>query len=427
MTTVRLRYGDSVLPLDMDERRFEVLSGAPEQRALSDSEIGGRLDAPLSGPPLEDTVAPGETVLFVVPDATRKGGAGQIVNLLVRRLIANGTMPHEIAVLVATGMHRGVTDEEKKEILTPFVAQRLKVHAHNAKDLMRAAGLGSTGFTDYGTTAGGIPVRLNSLLSEYDRVVTVGSVSFHYFAGFTGGRKLICPGAAAEETIGATHRLAFDFERRTRTDGVGPGLLRGNAVHEAFVEAASRRPPDFSVNTIVDAKGEVTGVFCGHWIASHEAACGTYLENNRVEVDCKRDFVVVSCGGFPHDINMIQAHKALDSAARVCNDGGRIILLAECRDGLGRRDFLEWFSSPDSAALAERLCNDYRVNGQTAWSLLSKAERFDVRIVTGLKEEETSAMRLRKCASLAEATEGLDPVDIGYVLPSGAKVLAHTK
>lgn len=427
MNTVRLKYGDSSFEHEFDAARFHVLGGDSTDSALNDVEIGEKLDSPIGSDRLEDIVSPGEKVLFVVPDATRRTGAGQIVNLLVRRLIANGTAPHEMGVLIATGIHRGVTEDEKKEILTPFIAQRLKVFEHNARDLMKAAGLESDKFTDHGSIGSEIPVRLNRMLSEFDRVITIGGVSFHYFAGFTGGRKLICPGLAEEETVAETHKLAFDFEHRTRREGVGPGLLKDNLVHEAFVAAAANRPPDFSVNTIVNDVGEVSDLFCGDWVASHEAACEEYSAKHLIEVMEKRDVVIASCGGFPHDINMIQAHKALESAVQVCRDGGMIVLLAECRDGLGRNDFLDWFESKDSAAIAERLCAEYQVNGQTAWSLLRKTENFDVRIVTSLPEDTTTKMRFRKASSIEDALTALDPDSRGYVIPRGAKFLVRQK
>src|SRR6185369_6197783 len=145
-------------------------------------EIGQALDHPLDSEPLEQVVRSGERVLLVVPDATRQSGSAQIVNLLVRRLIANGSAPNEIEIIFATGIHRPVTDNEKRELLTPFIFQRIKTIDHDASDPVRNFRVGET------TT--GIPVELNWTLTEFDHIVLVGSVTFHYFAGFTGGRKL---------------------------------------------------------------------------------------------------------------------------------------------------------------------------------------------------------------------------------------------
>jgi len=413
MPEIHLKYGRSSIPLEYEGSRFCVLQTGQDPKPLTDVELGDKLDSPIGSKTLEEIAQPGESFLFVVPDATRRTACGQVINLLVRRLIANGTAPHEMAVIFATGIHRAVTEEEKQTILTPFIAQRVKTLDHNPRDLMQIVRMGET--------SNGITVELNRAVTQFDHVVLIGGASFHYFAGFTGGRKLICPGLASAKTISATHKLAFDCENHDRRAGVGTGLLDKNPVHEAFVEAASFAKPAFAVTTIVNDEGDAIDLFCGDWISSHRAACDAYAERNAIRISEKRDVVVVSCGGWPYDINMIQAHKALEAASRACTDGGTIVMLAECSEGLGHSDFLNWFFSADSSDLAKRLCESYQVNGQTAWSLLRKAERFKVEIVTGLGENETHLLRMQKIDHpiIAEHLR----TSSGYILPLGARVM----
>src|SRR5580765_3477981 len=253
MLEIDLKYGKALIPFKYDESRFRILGEAGPRQQLSDADLGEKLDQPIDSAPIEEIVGPGESVLIVVPDATRQTACGQVVNLVVRRLIANGTAAHDIRIMFATGIHRKVTEEEKAAILTPFIAQRIKTLDHDPRDLMQ--------FIRLGETAGGIPIELNRALTEHDHVIIIGGVTFHYFAGFTGGRKLICPGLASSRTIAETHKLAFDIERRMRREGVDTGLLDGNAVHEAFMEAASFAPPAFAVNTIVDDDGNAIEIF----------------------------------------------------------------------------------------------------------------------------------------------------------------------
>jgi nickel-dependent lactate racemase len=420
MPIINLKYGKSQIPFDYDENHLEVLGKTFSKSSLSDAEIGAKFDNPIDSKPLEEIIGVSETVLIIVPDATRQTACDSIVNLLVRRLIANGTMPYEIKIIFATGIHRKVTDDEKCALLTPFIFQRITTLDHQAKDLMQLAGLNSKQFVNLGEI-NGMPIELNRALVEHDHVIIIGGITFHYFAGFTGGRKLICPGLASAQTIAATHRLAFDCETKSRRQGVGTGILDGNAVHEAFNNVAKKIKPSFSINTIVNNKGEAIEIFCGDWISAHRAACDFYAENYTLEIEEKRDVVIVSCGGFPFDFNMIQAHKALETASKACHDGGTIIFIAECADGLGRNDFLDWFSAENSVQLAENLCRNYQVNGQTAWSLLQKAERFDIQIITSLPENETRRMRLQRARSLDENWFGKNAK--GYILPFGAKFL----
>jgi nickel-dependent lactate racemase len=413
MAQIDLRYGRGAVPFEYDDSRFEILGSDDASMPLSDIQIGQKLDEPLDSPPLEELVRPGQTVLVAVPDATRQTASGEIVNLLVRRLIANGTAAGDIRIIFATGIHRKVTAEEKAAILTPFIAQRIRTIDHEPRDL--------AGLVRIGRTSTGIPVEVNRAVVEHDHVILVGGVTFHYFAGFTGGRKLICPGLASSRTISETHKLAFDCSNKTRRSGVDTGLLDGNAVHEAFVEAVSLVDPAFAVNTIVNDAGHCIDLVCGEWQSSHRRACDLFSAGHSIEIKEKRPLVIAACGGSPSDIKIIQAHKALDSAARACTDGGVIWLLAECSEGLGRRDFLEWFDARDSFALAEMLCERYQVNGQTAWALLQKAERFEIRIVTDLDTAITAKMRLKK--TFLDKTGPGQTDEPGYILPSGAKFL----
>lgn len=420
MPTIQLRYGKTQIPFEYDGDQFQVLGSEKHLAPLTDAEIGTKLDAPVDSKPIEETIGEGESVLIVVPDATRQTACSSVVNLLVRRLIANGTLPFNISIIFATGIHRKVTDAEKRELLTPFIFQRVKTLDHNAKDLMQIAGLGSNQFVNFGEI-GGAPIELNRALTEHDHVIIIGGITFHYFAGFTGGRKLICPGLASAQTISATHKLAFDCETKSRRAGVGTGILDGNAVHEAFMEVAAKINPSFSINTITNDKGEAVEIFCGDWIGAHRAGCASYAAKHTIEIAEKRDLVIVSGGGAPHDVNLIQAHKALETASLACSDGGTLIFLAECSDGLGRTDFLNWFEAENSDALAENLCADYQVNGQTAWSLLRKAERFNIEIITNLPENETRPMRLHKANSLDKILSRIDENQKGYIIPFGAK------
>jgi nickel-dependent lactate racemase len=167
----------------------------------------------------------------------------------------------------------------------------------------------------------------------------------------------------------------------------------------------------------------VTELHCGDLVESHRVACEAFAAANEVTGVEKRGLVVASCGGFPHDINLIQAHKTLDAAAAACADGGTIVLLAECSEGLGRSDFLDWFAAGNSRDLARTLCEKYQVNGQTAWSLLTKTERFDVRVVTSLDAETLHRMRITKYSPKMLKTAGIDSISSGYVIPDGARIL----
>ena len=416
---IELAYGRRRVEFSFNEHQFSVLSTNTDREApLSDFEIGAALDSPIASPPFDEIAGADDSVLIVVSDATRATASAQVVNLLVRRLVQAGVSPAQMAVIFATGIHRPVSEKEKVELLTPFIVQRLRILQHDAYDRTKLISLGKT--------ERGVTVEVNSALKEFSRVFVIGGITFHYFAGFTGARKSICPGLASAKTIEATHMLALDFERGGRKAGVAAGRLDGNAVNEECERVASLVAPAFGINTVVNEDKRAVRMFCGDWRLAHRAACEYYLDQNSVTIPAKRDIVIASCGGFPHDINMIQAHKALDMAALACSDGGTIILLAECSDGLGRPDFLKWFDESDSRALEARLVNGYEVNGQTAWALLTKAERYRVYLISELPSDDVKRMRMIPVRTISEALEQAGSGN-GFILPRGAAVLPRVQ
>jgi lactate racemase len=416
MPEIKLGYGRAAVSFAYDAARFRVLEAeAKDLRPLTDVEIGAAIDAPVDSPPLEEIISPGDTALIVVSDATRASASAQVVNLLVRRLIESGVSPIDINIIFATGLHRAVTLEEKRELLTPFIVQRIKTLDHDASDTSNMIRLG--------TTERGTPIEINRALKEHDHVILTGAINFHYFAGFTGGRKSICPGLASAQTIEATHMLALDFEQGGRRAGVGTGLLEGNAVHEECERVATEVSPSFLINAVVDERGRAVSIYAGDWRAGFRLGCAEYLREHSVEIKEKRGVVVASCGGFPWDINLIQAHKSLDMAAHACLEGGDIILLAECADSFGRADFLKWFDVADSHALESRLRERYEVNGQTAWSLLVKTEKFRVHLVSKLRDKDVRQMRMTPARTLEEALARVPQDAQGYIMPRASSLL----
>ncbi|MDT7781425.1 MAG: lactate racemase [Acidobacteriota bacterium] len=416
MSLIELGYGRGTIPFEFEGGRFRVLEPeVVEERPLTDAEVGALIDDPIDSQPLEDIISPGESILVVVSDATRATGSQQVVNLLTRRLIALGVAPYDLRVIFATGMHRAVTREEKAELLTPFIVQRVRTLTHDAADESRHVSMGET--------ERGTPIELNRALFEHSHVILTGGVGFHYFAGFTGGRKSVCPGLASRRTIEATHLQALDFEKGGRRAGVGAGRLDGNAVQEECERIAAEAAPSFLINTVTDERGRVVRLYAGDWRVAHRRACAEYAESHTVKIEAKRRVVVASAGGAPFDTNLIQAHKALEMASYACEEGGQIILVAECAEGFGRADFVKWFDAADSRALAERLRDGYEVNGQTAWSLLTKAERFRIQLVSALPDEDVRRMRMSPARSIEEALALVEGSADGYIMSRGAAFL----
>jgi nickel-dependent lactate racemase len=189
-----------------------------------------------------------------------------------------------------------------------------------------------------------------------------------------------------------------------------------------MIEAVGMLNPSFLVNTVLDGNQEIVAVYAGHWRDAHRRGCDEYLASHTVAVNEHRPVVIVSAGGAPRDVNLIQSHKAMEHASQVLAEGGTMIALAECAQGLGRDDFLRWFAPGGARATALMLAEDYKINGQTAWSLRRKAERFRMLLVSALEADVVRRMGLEPHATLESALSVVDSKP-GYIIPGGLTTL----
>ena len=417
-----LKYGDISFPLDLpSDKLLAVIRANIPPPADSPAGIVAKAldccDAFIS------RFKPAERVVIVTSDITRYTGSEIYLPLLVDRLNAAGIPDARIEIIIALGIHRKQTDHEHKKIVGSLYG-RIRVTDHDCDDTGKLVCLG--------TTSGGIGVEVNRRIAEADRVILTGTIGFHYFAGFGGGRKSILPGTASRKACMASH---FAVLNPRSGSGKNPrattGVLEGNPVHGAMVEACAMVEPAFILNTVLCPDKRIIAAFAGDWRDRHLDGCRYYADRFSYPIRELADLVVVSCGGLPKDINFIQAHKSMEYGCQALKDGGVMILLAQCRDGYGNATFSRWFRFRDLSVFEEELRRNYEINGQTAYSTLQKAQRFRVVLVSGLPPEEVESMGMIPANSLAEALEkgaAMLPGDYSaYVIPEGGTVLPVMK
>jgi len=362
---------------------------------------------------------PGDKVVIVTSDVTRPTGSDVYLPMLVERLNAAGIRDRDIEIVIALGIHRKQTEAEHRKIVGELYG-RITVTDHDCDDPGALVYLGDT--------ARGVPVEINRHVAEADRLILTGAVTFHYFAGFGGGRKSMLPGVSSRKSCMASHFALLNPEEASgRHPKAVTGNLEGNPVHKAMVEACAKRPPSFILNTVLGPDKKILAVFAGNWLDAHLDGCRFYADAFSAPIAAKADLVVVSCGGFPKDINLIQAHKSMEYASRALKPGGVMILLAECGDGYGNATFFNWFSYQSCEELESALRARYEINGQTAWSVKEKAERFRIVLVSKLPAEEVRTMGMIPAESLEQAmtlAAPMLPQDYrAYVIPEGGNVL----
>ncbi len=374
---VALPYGHATLSLEFPSSCAIETIEPPSRAALTDpaAALVSALREPVAGPPLSSLLGPDMRVAIVVADWTRACAYRALLPPLLDELSRCGIRDEAIALLIAYGTHTRQPDEVSGELYGEEACRRAALVHHDCD---------TADLVEVGATPAGTRVALNPRYLAADATITLGTVSFHYFAGFGGGPKLVFPGLAGRDGVLTNHaRYVAQMLAEPRRL---KGELGGNACAEDVREAVKLAPPAFSIHCLLNEHGALSEVLAGKWDASHEAACTRLRESATIEVDRRYDLVVASCGGFPRDITLIQAHKSLDNACDLLRDGGTLLIAAECTEGVGSDTFLPWFDL-DEDTFIETLTHRYELHGGTAFAMRRKSARCRIYIKSALSDE----------------------------------------
>jgi nickel-dependent lactate racemase len=325
-------------------------------------------------------------VALVVADKTRLCDYPAMLPWLLELLHDRGVERQRIVFYIAYGTHAPQSDTESLTAYGPVFRDYTFIHHCSTEPDL---------FVELGLTRRGTPVRLRRDLLAAGLIITAGAVSHHYFAGFGGGRKLIFPGLAEQRAIYHNHQFFLDSERGTLAPGCRPGRMQGNPLAEDLEEIDRMLPPYLSIHGLLDSTGAVAAFRFGRTYEDFLAVCREHDALYRAHTSRQYDLVLASAGGFPKDINFIQAHKALDNAAAFVREGGRLLLLAECRDGIGSTTFLPYFAMGSREATFTSLVHHYSGNGGTALAMMAKTARIRVFMVTALDKELCQRIGIR--------------------------------
>jgi lactate racemase len=284
------------------------------------------LDHPIHSEPLEKLAAGKRTAAISVCDITRPAPNRITLPPLLKRLHAAGIPKEGVTILIATGLHRAATTEELDIILGPEIAATYRVASHDARDFASHRAVG--------TTRRGTPVYVDERFVAADLHITLGFIEPHLMLGFSGGRKLIVPGVAAQETIKVIHSPRFIREPLSTE-----GSTEGNPLHEELLEAAALARHDFILDVTLTQEREISGVFAGHPVKAHAAGVEFMMSTSLTPLDGLVDAVITSSAGFPLDLTFYQSLKGLTAAQHIVKSGGKMLLLGECAEGIGSPEF----------------------------------------------------------------------------------------
>lgn len=325
-------------------------------------------------------------LLVIVNDGTRPTPTAKILDI-----IEPAIRDIEVRFIIATGSHRAPTEEELHFIFGRHVArfrERISVHDSRADEEM----------VHIGTSKGGTDMWINRRIMEADRLTVIGSVEPHYFAGYTGGRKALLPGLASYRTIEQNHKHALRAEARVLT-------LEGNPVHEDTLDAlkALEAKPLFSIQAVLDRHRRIYAARAGHIHESFYAAIEKAKEVFCVTIDGRAD-IVVSVAPYPMDVDLYQSQKALENGKLALKDGGILILVSKCREGIGHETFLELLSSHRTQHdILEKIAGGYSLGYHKAARLADLGSWAELWAVTDLSDDLVRDVRMRPFDSVQDA------------------------
>jgi nickel-dependent lactate racemase len=415
-----LDYGTDGLEVELPDERVTVIE--PVFRpAVTDphATLLRALRAPLQSAPLGELVRTGQRVAISVCDITRSQPRREMLRALLEE------MPHvranDVTILVATGTHRTNTPAELEQMLGREILDRYRVINHDSRD--RSA-LGCVG-----NTSTGVSVYLNREFLSADVRITTGFVEPHFFAGFSGGPKMVAPGLAGLETVMTLHDA-----RRIGHPNATWGITEGNPVHDDVREIARMVGVHFAVDVTLNRDQKITAAFAGDLFAEHTAACARVKNTAMRGVSSPFDVVLTTNAGYPLDQSLYQAVKGMSAAAKIVKPGGTIICAAECRDGLPSHGSYGAVlaSAPTPAALLAMIGSPgYSVPDQ--WQVQVQAQiqnKADIRVkAAGLKPDEIRAAHFTPIddvsKAVSEAMRSAGAAATLCVLPQGPQTIPY--
>lgn len=376
---IELKYGKATICLSLpDNTLVELVKPRIERPRREPIDIvKSSLNNPLNSPQLSELVdktGPDPSVTITVEDHTRPVPKDKILPPLLKKLIASGVSEKKVTILVATGLHRDLTGEETRD-LRKIVGDGPAIVNHNADNPDELKDMGELSY-------GGNTKRkfsVNRYLTASDITILTGDVEFHYLFGYGGGAKSILPGTADTDSVSFNHSL-MDL----------PGARAGNLdnpLRNAAEMAADLVGVDFSVNVVLSPEKEILSCYSGEVHESFAAAVNRVDELYKVPYDDRAELVIVEAGGYPKDIDLYQAQKAVESGLELVKPGGELVLLAQCPEGWGSSTFRDWVETVDDLNQTEKMIKEnFVIGGHKAYIYAKEKRRANLFLVSDLED-----------------------------------------
>ncbi|WP_048185693.1 nickel-dependent lactate racemase family protein [Methanosarcina siciliae] len=416
MKKIPLAFGSGVFELNIPEKNISglILPSEPEKKEDEAFLIRKALENPIKSKRLSEIINPESRIAIIVSDVTRPTPTAKILPPLLDELYLGGAKDEHITIIFALGLHRRQTEEECRKLLGDEISKSIRFVQHDRERCMH---IGETSFET--------PVEVFEEVLDADLIISTGTVEFHYYAGYGGGGKSILPGVSSEKAVLSFHSHYSKFFEDDPLSGRIDSPARKD-----IEEAAGIAGLQFILNVVINSRKEIVAAVAGDFIQAHREGAKYVDSMYKINVE-PADAVIVSCGGFPKDINLYQATKALENAIPAVKTGGSIILVAECAEGIGNKVYECWnreCRSPDDAI--ERFKHFFEFGGHKSAIVAKAAKQFKLYIVSKLSEEESRRAFFIPAKNIQEALEATldeNPDAKIHVMPEGGWTLPVRK
>ncbi len=381
---VRLKYGSDYRQLLLPDDIFITVFEPRQMPVMHDLEkaLETALDNPLETKPLEQKTRPA-SVAVAVPDETRPAPLKALLPLLLSRLFKcwPDLTPQDVTIVVGGGLHPAPDEAQLARIL-PQEIQGCRVVSHDAI---------SSAMATFGRTSRGTPVEINAEFAKAEFKIVLGMIDPHQFQGMTGGSKGVTIGCASKDMIQHNHSFMVDPAARV-------GNIKDNPARLDLNEAGRLIGIDLAINVCLNPSKQVVGLFAGEPVAVLMAGAAVSEQVYGLSYDEPYDLVIASCGGSPKDICLYQAQKGLNMASQCAREGGRILLLAACPQGVGDHlyhDYVRKFSTPQEQ-MQDFIDKGFRMGAHKAFLFSRTLTRFSVVVDSDLDADTLAGCHLQK-------------------------------
>ena len=365
-------YGKGTREFSLDEKNLlcEMVQNEVPVTLTGQAEVRRAMEEPIGSPRLRELVRPGERIAIVTSDITRPCPTSLMLPVVMEELQAAGVAAEDVTVVFALGSHRRHTEEEQKYLMGEEWYGRVRCVDSDTENAVHM-----------GETPAGTPVDVDPTVAAADRRICLGNIEYHYFAGYSGGAKAIMPGVSTRAAIQANHSKMVLDEARA-------GNLEGNPLRRDIEDAIALVPVDFILNVVLDEQKTVIKAVAGHYQKAHRAGCAFLDTLYKVRIPRRADIVVATPGGFPKDLNLYQAQKALDNSKHAVREGGIVILAGSCAEGLGEKVFERWMTtSPSPEFMVEEIARNFELGGHKAAAIAMVLAKARIFLVSDLDPE----------------------------------------